>query len=361
MKIGLVSDIHANSWAWKAVQKELDGVDCIILLGDLIGYGPGGVECISDFLGDAFAYWVPGNHERDWIYIHRLLQSNGRLAGRERLLECWEKVKHFWRCPETLLNAAGMANQLAVEIMPDLQHGEGALLPLEFAFQISGRSEAIASWLHLELELLEKQEGEEFLDKILSPDPRVLHELETSGLKFLISHGFGDESTYLLPWAGLTLNGHGFTDESTYWIDPQECGVILFGHSHVPVYTPLDSPADRQDLDTSRMNYGEWMPLGRWATLINPGSVGWPRDMDVRPAYAVLDTDRRAVCYCRVDTGYNRREVVERMSQKGYPNRLFPEIINANAGFNFGHQEQRALEILETRRNLPGGSWHNGG
>ena len=38
--------------------------------------------------------------------------------------------------------------------------------------------------------------------------------------------------------------------------------------------------------------FGDAMPLKEnWRVILNPGSVGQPRDNDRRAAYAVLDTD----------------------------------------------------------------------
>ncbi len=39
MKIGLVSDIHSNLSAFKAVLKDMPSVDTIICMGDMVGYG----------------------------------------------------------------------------------------------------------------------------------------------------------------------------------------------------------------------------------------------------------------------------------------------------------------------------------
>jgi diadenosine tetraphosphatase ApaH/serine/threonine PP2A family protein phosphatase len=37
------------------------------------------------------------------------------------------------------------------------------------------------------------------------------------------------------------------------------------------------------------------------AYLINPGSIGQPRDGDPRAAYAIYDAEAKRVIYCRVD------------------------------------------------------------
>jgi diadenosine tetraphosphatase ApaH/serine/threonine PP2A family protein phosphatase len=54
--------------------------------------------------------------------------------------------------------------------------------------------------------------------------------------------------------------------------------------------------------------------------LINPGSVGQPRDGDWRAAFAVLDTAARVVIFCRVP--YNLKQAQERILSANLPQRL---------------------------------------
>lgn len=53
--------------------------------------------------------------------------------------------------------------------------------------------------------------------------------------------------------------------------------------------------------------------------VVNPGSVGQPRDGDPRAAYAVLDTDEPRVDLRRVD--YDIDRVIERIEEVGLPER----------------------------------------
>jgi predicted phosphodiesterase len=81
-------------------------------------------------------------------------------------------------------------------------------------------------------------------------------------------------------------------------LDVQAHRVCMVGHSHVALsFTrPEGEPAsgetrgDGEELDLSE---GEW--------LINPGSVGQPRDGDPRAAWAELDTDKWTVGYRRTE------------------------------------------------------------
>jgi diadenosine tetraphosphatase ApaH/serine/threonine PP2A family protein phosphatase len=70
-------------------------------------------------------------------------------------------------------------------------------------------------------------------------------------------------------------------------LDAQEERVSLVGHSHVALAfeRPEGQPATgaaRRDGDTADISGGEW--------IVNPGSVGQPRDGDPRAAWLLLDT-----------------------------------------------------------------------
>jgi diadenosine tetraphosphatase ApaH/serine/threonine PP2A family protein phosphatase len=64
MKYAIISDIHGNFEALKAVLKGIEktGADKFICLGDIIGYGADIHECISE-VQRIGAVTVPGNHE----------------------------------------------------------------------------------------------------------------------------------------------------------------------------------------------------------------------------------------------------------------------------------------------------------
>lgn len=64
MRYGIISDIHGNFEALKAMWKVLcdEGFDKIICLGDVVGYGPSPVECI-EFLQENKIETIKGNHD----------------------------------------------------------------------------------------------------------------------------------------------------------------------------------------------------------------------------------------------------------------------------------------------------------
>jgi predicted phosphodiesterase len=87
-------------------------------------------------------------------------------------------------------------------------------------------------------------------------------------------------------------------------LDVQESDLCLVGHSHVPLaYTPgANGRATGGHMPPTQIELGD----GRW--LLNPGSVGQPRDSDPRAAYMVLDTDSGTATWRRVDYAIERAQ-----------------------------------------------------
>jgi predicted phosphodiesterase len=93
--------------------------------------------------------------------------------------------------------------------------------------------------------------------------------------------------------------------------------VVLVGHSHVPLAISWQGA----DLDGGHASGGTCVELERgrrW--LLNPGSVGQPRDGDPRAAYLVLDLDTRRADFRRVDYAIGRTQAEIR--ERGLPESL---------------------------------------
>jgi len=86
------------------------------------------------------------------------------------------------------------------------------------------------------------------------------------------------------------------------------------GHTHIQSMFQLDEAKDRITLEAPRV--GEAMPLTPRA-MLNPGSVGQPRDRDPRAAYAIYDAAARTWEARRVE--YNIAEVQKRIRDAGLP------------------------------------------
>ncbi len=98
------------------------------------------------------------------------------------------------------------------------------------------------------------------------------------------------------------------------------------GHTHAPVMFQETSRDGTQAVDTFLPAYNEplELPLGR--LILNPGSVGQPRDSDPRSCYVILDTDAHTVLYRRVE--YPIEKTQQRMYQLGLPMRLAARLSN---------------------------------
>lgn len=91
--------------------------------------------------------------------------------------------------------------------------------------------------------------------------------------------------------------------------------ISLIGHSHVALYfTRLEEP-DRVAAVLAPEGTRCELESGKW--LINPGSVGQPRDGDPRAAWALLDTEVPRVEYRR--TSYPVDQAAEAILHAGLP------------------------------------------
>ncbi len=69
MRTAVISDIHSNLEALNAVLEHIDqqGVDKIICLGDILGYGPNPKEC-AQLVAERCEWSLMGNHDFGVIY-----------------------------------------------------------------------------------------------------------------------------------------------------------------------------------------------------------------------------------------------------------------------------------------------------
>jgi predicted phosphodiesterase len=92
-----------------------------------------------------------------------------------------------------------------------------------------------------------------------------------------------------------------------------EAPLVLVGHSHVPLALRLDGAEVVGGLAKAGTEVD--LTSGRW--LLNPGSVGQPRDGDPRAAYCLLDLDSRRATFLRVE--YAIDETQAEMRAQGLP------------------------------------------
>jgi predicted phosphodiesterase len=132
------------------------------------------------------------------------------------------------------------------------------------------------------------------------------------------------------------LVAHGSPlDEDEYVISPSdaanlfnylESNLTFFGHTHLQggfvwlngLLQPIRKPGAAENSVYFRID-----PNG--AYLINPGSVGQPRDGDARAAYALFDTDRHSVVLARAV--YDSEAVKHKIEEAGLPPALGSRLI----------------------------------
>lgn len=208
MRIGVISDVHANRVALRAVLVDMPAVDALVCAGDVVGYNPWPADCVET-LRDRAVPTVMGNHDRAVV-------------------------------TQTGFGGNGMADagvQYAQEVLTD-DHVE---------------------WLR----------G--------LPTERTCFD---GRLKLVHGHP-DDPNRYTYP--GLF---------SSALLDNED--VLVMGHTHVQAHETYDE-----------------------GVVMNPGSVGQPRDGDPRAAYAVVDLDELVVDERRVE--YDIEAVVEAVTSAGLP------------------------------------------
>jgi diadenosine tetraphosphatase ApaH/serine/threonine PP2A family protein phosphatase len=93
--------------------------------------------------------------------------------------------------------------------------------------------------------------------------------------------------------------------------------LVLVGHSHVALRVVQSSHGD---LDGGLTTAGTDLELADVRALLNPGSVGQPRDGDPRAAYLVLDLDARCASFRRVE--YDIEQTQREIREAGLPELL---------------------------------------
>lgn len=132
---------------------------------------------------------------------------------------------------------------------------------------------------------------------------------------------YGWQHEILLPkeFQALEENRGGSQAPQTLW----------YGHTHVPTLVfGRRAQDDSFSIHPIFIEFGKPYALENEQALINPGSVGQPRDGDRRTAYAILDTDSQEVTFIRVDYPY--KEMARRLLTKGYPESLARKLLDAS-------------------------------
>jgi putative phosphoesterase len=211
MKIGLISDVHANAVALEAVLKDMEGkVDVILCAGDIVGYNPYPNETV-ELLKRYKVKCVRGN------YDHAVVTGDVQWFNPVASQTIRWTMSHLTRDSLRFL-----------ESLPE----------------------------HIDLNGLSVYHG----------SPNRLQDFVFEG----------DHERFCSAF------------------DPLEVRVVVFGHTHVPL----------EEICGDK-------------TILNPGSVGQPRDGDPRASYGIYDTDTRRFTVHRVS--YDVKKVQDRIIELGLP------------------------------------------
>ena len=232
MRLAVLSDIHSNLAALRAVRDDLPAVDEIWVLGDIVGYGPQPNEVIVT-LQEMGARSVLGNHDAAAIGT----------------------IDSHWFNPD-----AASAIHWTAEVIDDNARAYMASLP----------------------------------------------EVRTEG-ELTAVHGSPRDPM----WEYITGPNVAAENLSAF-----RTALCLHGHTHVPIVFRTDDGR----LSAVPSTPEEPVSLRPGRSLVNPGSVGQPRDGNPAASYLVLDTDADVVEFRRV--AYDIAATQQAMRHAGLPPRL---------------------------------------
>ena len=249
MRVLVVSDIHANLAALETVLTVARGrYDTLWCLGDLVGYGPRPNECVA-LVRELASVCVMGNH--DWAALARPGIDVDDFNPHARQAVLWtrdnltaESIAYLDQLPHRPIHPAASSNLLLTHASPREPVYEYILTPSIAMENFGVFAEAICLFGHTHKPVIYRW--------------RLQDELDLEGYEA------GDDLATL--------------DE---------------GSALRPVAT----------VDSLQPPVGEWVHLhhaDNQRLIINPGSVGQPRDNDARAAYAILDLETMAWRYDRV-------------------------------------------------------------
>jgi diadenosine tetraphosphatase ApaH/serine/threonine PP2A family protein phosphatase len=228
VRVGLLSDVHANVAALEAVLAQLGAVDAIWVTGDTVGYGPDPSEVLA-LLDERGAVLVQGNHDR------------------------------------------AVATGEGIDFFHD---------------QAADAARMHAAWL--------SQDERETLAGL--PQVRTID-------RFTLCHGSLRDPL----WEYVMTSAAA--DET---MGRASTPFVCCGHTHLPTLFASDAGRTRASTPAPETVYALEGPC-----LVNPGSVGQPRDGDARASYAIVDTTAPSITFHRVT--YDVRKTQQRIRARGLP------------------------------------------
>lgn len=237
MRYGIISDIHANYQAMKVALEYLQavGVDKLLCLGDLVGYGAEPFECIQAIRDKADVCCIAGNHDRQVIGV---------------------------KDPRMRKTAAKVLEWTADNISP-----------------------ANARYL------------------------KQLPQAMTVDDVFIMAHGSLEErDAYILTPQEINRNLQAMIN------DFPGMKICFFGHTHVPMLIGTKAViTDLRETKSFQLDRND-------IYLINPGSVGQPRDKCPLASFCLFDADNWTVSFIRKP--YDIRAAQRAIIDNGLPEKF---------------------------------------
>lgn len=235
MRILIVSDIHANLTALRAVVVHAGPVDAVWNLGDTVGYGPRPRECVELMMQLGADPSLMGNHDLACIGELSLQEFNdvARYAAEWTVAELGDEHRSYLGSLPTTTSIGDVT----------LAHAS----PRE------------PVW--------------EYVDCVPVATANFRHFQSTT---------------------------------------------CLVGHTHRAMIATLEP--EQQEASIAPLRDGDAVQLEGARFLINPGSVGQPRNRDPRAAFGIMDTDERTFTAHRA--AYDVTETQRQMEAAGLPDLL---------------------------------------
>ncbi|AGN02391.1 MJ0936 family phosphoesterase [Salinarchaeum sp. Harcht-Bsk1] len=130
MRIGLLSDVHANLPALEAVLDDMPDVDSIVCAGDVVGYNPWPADCVER-IRDVAAVTVQGNHDRMVETPVRYAANQMAHAGLQYALDTLSEAQLEWLRELPASTTFGNGDYLLVHSHPE--HRGNYVYPEDFA------------------------------------------------------------------------------------------------------------------------------------------------------------------------------------------------------------------------------------
>ena len=112
------------------------------------------------------------------------------------------------------------------------------------------------------------------------------------------------------------------SDDAAWWTFQAAAEpLVLVGHSHVPLTISFDGDS----LQGGLADEGAEVDLSGKRWLLNPGSVGQPRQGDPRAAYLLLDLDAQRATFRRAE--YDIERTQREMREAGLPEMLVTRLV----------------------------------